>query len=146
MVPGRSGRENGCMETMPERPRVKERSRITTQDHERFIDRHRPVLLRYLDGTVPASAKQPDALGYVESVLTEWHELFDESELPDPDPVERTFWYALYQLEELAEMPAPHIDPYEKLMMEYLVEVRELLRNRQPLPEHRFIATRPDGT
>ena len=45
-----------------------------------------------------------------------------------------------------AELPGPHIDPYEQVLMENLVEVRELLRHRRPLPEHRFIATRPDGT
>ena len=134
------------MMATPEHPCIGERSRAETPDHERFVDRHRPVLLRYLDGTAPASAEEPDALGYVESVLTEWRELFDESKIGNPTPEERTFWYALYQLEELAELPTPHSDPYEKLLMENLVEVRELLRDQQPLPEHRFMATRPDGT
>ena len=134
------------MMATPEHPFIGERSRAETPDHQSFVDRHRPVLLRYLDGTAPASAEEPDALGYVESVLTEWCELFDESKMGNPTPEERTFWYALYQLEELAELPIPHSDPYEKLLMENLVEVRELLRNRQPLPEHRFMATRPDGT
>ncbi len=134
------------MATSPENPCIGERSQAATQDHERFIDRHRLVLLRYLDGTAPASAEEPDALGYVERVLMAWHKLFGKSELADPNPEERTFWYALYQLEELVELPGPHIDPYEKLLMENLVEVRELLRHRRPLPEHRFMATRPDGT
>jgi hypothetical protein len=116
-----------------------------TLRHERFIEHQRLVLLRYLDGTAPGSAEELDALGYVESVLTAWQEVFGRSELTDPSPEERTFWFALYQLEELVEMPDPYIDPYEKLLMENLVEVRELLRHRQSLPEHRFIATRPDG-
>ena len=136
------------MATSSESPDFGERNRARTPDHEQFLARHRPVLLRYLDGTAPAraSAEEPDALGYVERVLTEWHELFEDAELADPDPKERTFWYALYQLEELAELPGPHIDPFEKLLMENLVEVRELLRHQQPLPDHRFMATRPDGT
>lgn len=118
----------------------------TTQDHEQFVDRHRPLLLRYLDGKAPESAEEADALGYVDRVLDEWHELFDDSEPADAKPEERTFWYALYQLEELAELPGPHVDPFKKFMMENLVEVRELLRHRRPLPESRFLATRPDGT
>jgi hypothetical protein len=91
------------------------------------------------------STKELDVLGYVESVLTAWQEVFGKSELTDPSPEERTFWFALYQLEELVENPCPHIDPYEKHLMENLVEVRELLRHRRALPEHRFMATRPDG-
>jgi hypothetical protein len=136
-------RENALMATTTES--IEERNRTIRPDHERFVDRHRPVLLRYLDGTAPVSTEEPDALGYVERVLTEWRELFDESNIGEPTREERTFWYALYQLEELAELPSPHSDPYEELLLENLVEVRELLRNRQPLPEHRFMATRPDG-
>ena len=134
------------MSTSPNRPCIGERSEATTQDHERFIDRHRLVLLRYLDGTAPESADEPDTLGYVESVLTAWREAFGKSELADPSPEERTFWFTLYQLEELIEMSGFHIDPYEKFLMENLVEVRELLRRRRSLPGHRFMATRPDGT
>ena len=134
------------MSSSPNRPCIGERSEAITQDHERFIDRHRLVLLRYLDGTAPESADEPDTLGYVESVLTAWQDNFGQSELADPSPEERTFWFTLYQLEELIEMSDSHIDPYEKLLMENLVEVRELLRHRRTLPQHRFMATRPDGT
>jgi hypothetical protein len=134
------------MSTSPKKPSIGERNKVTAQGHERFIDRHRLVLLRYLEGTAPKSAEEPDALGYVESVLTAWQDVFGKSDLTDPSPEERTFWFALYQLEELVEMSGHHIDPYEKLLMENLAEVRELLRHRRSLPEHRFMATRPDGT
>ena len=134
------------MSTSPKKPSIGERNKVTAQGHERFIDRQRLVLLRYLEGTAPKSAEEPDALGYVESVLTAWQDVFGKSDLTDPGPEERTFWFALYQLEELVEMSGHHIDPYEKLLMENLVEARELLRHRRPLPEHRFMATRPDGT
>jgi hypothetical protein len=133
------------MSTLPNKPSIGERNKAITLGHERFIEHQRLVLLRYLDGTAPGSAKELDALGYVESVLTAWQEVFGKSELTEPSPEERTFWFALYQLEELVETPNPHIDPYEKLLMENLVEVRELLRHRRSLPEHRFMATRPDG-
>jgi hypothetical protein len=59
-------------------------------------------------------------------VLAEWQEVFGNSELTGPSQEERTFWFALYQLEELVETTAPHIDPYEKLLMVVLVEGREL--------------------
>lgn len=134
------------MPTSPKKPCIGERNKATAQEHERFIDRHRLNLLRYLDGTAPESAEEPDALAYVDSVLAAWQEVFGKSELAGPSLEERTFWFALYQLEELVENSGPHIDSYEKLLMENLVEVRELLRHRQPLPEHRFIASRPNGT
>lgn len=119
---------------------------MAAQDrHEQFIETNRLVLLTYLDRKIPANAKEPSALDYVESVLMQWHEHFGHVALEEPDARERTFWFALYQLEDLAEFPGPRIDPYEKIMMKNLVEVRELLRNRQPLPEKRFMATRPDG-
>lgn len=134
------------MSTSPNKPCIGERNEATNQGHERFIEHQRLVLLRYLEGAAPGSAEELDALGYVESVLRAWQEVFGRSELTDPSPEERTFWFALYQLEELVETSDPHIDPYEKLLMENLVEARELLRHRQSLPEHRFMATRPDGT
>lgn len=134
------------MSTSPKKPCVGERSEATTQGHERFIEHQRLVLLRYLDGTAPGSADELDALSYVESVLAEWQEVFGKSALTGPSPEERTFWFALYQLEELVETSGPHIDPYEKLLIEILVEGRELLRHRQPLPEQRLMATRPDGS
>ena len=121
------------------------RTSVAGNDHERFIDRHRLVLLGYLDGLSPASAGEPDVFDYVDSVLMEWHQLFDNSVLEIPTHEERTFWCALYQLEDLVEFPGPNIDPYEQIMMENLVAVRELLRHRRPLPEHRFMATRPNG-
>lgn len=134
------------MSTSPNKPCVGERREVTNQDHERFIEHQRLVLLRYLDGTAPGSAEELDSLSYVESVLAKWQEVFGKSALTGPSPEERTFWFALYQLEELVETCDPHIDAYEKLLMEILVESRELLRHRQPLPGHRLMATRPDGS
>ena len=134
------------MPTSPNKLCPGEHDKATATDHDRFIHRHRLNLLRYLDGTAPESTEEPDALAYIESVLAAWHEVFGESELKDPSLEERTFWFALYQLEDLVETTGPHIDPYEKYLLEILVEVRELLRHRRPLPEHRFMATRPDGS
>lgn len=113
--------------------------------YKRFLERHRSLLLRQLEDKAPARGRECEALEYVDSVLTEWHERFGDAALPTTDAVERTFWYALYQLEELAARPDARSDPYVQHMMEVLTEVRELLRHNQPLPECRFIATRPDG-
>lgn len=133
------------MVTREETRRSKQRRRAAQNRHEEFVDFHREILLSYLDGTVPTKAGELDALGYIEKVLTEWHEQFGHDEIADPDRREKTFWYALYQLEELVETCSPDINPYEAFLMQNLVEVREMLRNRQPLPGHRFMATRPDG-
>ena len=44
------------------KPCIGEQSEATTRDHERFIDCHRLVLLRYLNGMAPVSAEEPDGL------------------------------------------------------------------------------------
>ncbi len=134
------------MSPSPQKVRNRKRNEATTQNHDRFIQRHRSVLQRYVDGMAPASAAEPDALGYIESVLTEWQDVFGRSDLSDPSSEERVFWLALYLLEELAESPGSEIDPYERFLIENLIEARELLRHRRVLPEHRFTATRPNGT
>lgn len=122
------------------------RKEATDKDHERFIECHRLMLLRYLDGTAGRPDKESDALGYIDSVLEEWQEAFSRSELTGPSPQERTFWFALYLLEDLVENPGSNIEPYEKVMMENLIEARELLRGRQAIAEHGHMATRPNGT
>jgi hypothetical protein len=134
------------MPKLPDNRRAGERNDAIIHSHERFIERHRLILLRYLDGTAPQSVHEPDVLGYIESVLTEWQEVFGNSAQKVPSAKERTFWFALYLLEEIVESPGPHIDSYEKRLMGNLVEAREMLRRRQLLPLHRFMATRPDGT
>jgi len=131
---------------LPEDRRMELCSKTTDQEHERFIDRHRLTLRRYLDGTAGKSGKELDALGCIERVPEEWKELFGISELAEPSPEERTFWFALYLLEDLVELPCRNTDPYEKLMMENLIKARESLRHRQSIDEHDFMATRPNGT
>lgn len=139
------GRDNDSMPTSSESTAIGGSDRGVRREYERFLERHRPLLLAHLEGKEPVWGRESEALEYVDSVLTEWLEHFDEVALPEADAVERTFWYALYQLEELAERPDARSDPYVQHMMECLTEVRELLRHNQPLPECRFIASRPDG-
>ena len=133
------------MTTTNNSPCRKRHKRTAQKRHHEFIDLHRQILLSYLDGKLPANADDMGAFRYVEKVLKDWHEQFRNADIAGPDLQERTFWYALYQLEVLVETGCSHIDPYEAFLMQNLVEVRELLRDRQPLPEDRFMATRPDG-
>lgn len=115
-------------------------------DVRKYLEHHRSRLLKYLDGEAPATIDEPDAQAYINIVLDEWHERFGEAELPEPEPEERTFWFALYQLEELTEFSSVgQPDPYEAVLMKNLARVRELLRKWRPLPRE-FVATRPDGT
>ena len=112
-------------------------------DINSFLDRHRVRLLRYLDGVAPRSADEPGPLEYIHEVLDEWCTLFSGRKVRGPTSGERTFWFALYQMEELVEFPAHDpLDPYEAILMQHLATVRELLREGSELPD-RFYATRP---
>ena len=121
----------------------KERARRDMDDVEEFLQLHRQKLLRYLDGKAPAAPDDPGPMDYVDEVLDEWSKLFAGRVLAVPCLRERTFWFALYELEALVEDPVRgKPDPFEAVMLQNLAEVREILRNWQELPEIYF-ATRP---
>jgi len=110
---------------------------------EKFLEHYQPKLLSYLDGQIGNSADEPGPLEFIESVLENWSQLASKHKLSKPGERERTFWFALYQFEELVEMPASNqICPYEAILMQNLAEVRELLRTWSELPDG-FYATRP---
>lgn len=112
-------------------------------DVEAFLQRHRAKLLRYLDGKAPQSPDDPAPLEFVEQVLAEWSRAFAGRKIKVPCLRERTFWYALYQFEELVENPiSRHPCSYESVLLQNLAQVREILRNWGELPEN-FFATRP---
>ena len=103
----------------------------------------RSVALRYLDGNAPISPDGAGPTDYLRQVLDEWSRLSSGRELDGPCLRERTFWFALYELEALVEDPVRgKPDPFEAIMLQNLAEVREILRNWQELPEIYF-ATRP---
>jgi len=113
------------------------------EDANVFIDHYRPILLSYLDAENNRSKGQPGPLEFIDEVLNSWSKFAEDRVLREPSLQERTFWFALYQLEELVEYPAiEQLDPYEGILMQNLVEVRELLRNGGILPEG-FFASRP---
>jgi len=108
-----------------------------------FLEFHRSKLLTYLDGIAPESSKEPGPLEFVEQVLDEWSRFSEGRTLEAPCSRERTFWFALYQLEELVENPVQdERDPYVSILMHNLAHVRERLRDWRDLPEG-FYATRP---
>ncbi len=108
-----------------------------------FLHNHRPKLLRYLDGIAPQLPDEPGPMEYVEHVLDEWSRTFADRKLRGPCLKERTFWFALYQLEDLVENPIRgQLDPYERVLLENLAHVRELVGGWRELPET-FYATRP---
>jgi len=108
-----------------------------------FLQFHRLKLLTYLDGIAPDSPDDPSPQTYIDQVLNEWSRFSEGRELDSPSQWERTFWFALYQLEELIENPVNgDLDPFEGALMQNLAIVRELLRRRCALPDG-FHATRP---
>ena len=113
------------------------------EDPKEFIDHYRPLLLLYLDGKNGEHAELPGPLEFVEEVLDSWSDFARDRVLEEPSCEERTFWFALYQLEELVEYPPmENLDPYEGILMQNLAEVREHLRAGDALPDI-FFATRP---
>jgi hypothetical protein len=108
-----------------------------------FLHRHMPRLQQQIDGLVPHFRVPPDFIGYVEEVLEDWADVGLEARRSDYRPGERVFWYSLYLMEELAELPrsADH-DPYVASMRETLKEMRTCLARRADLPP-RFDVCRP---
>ena len=86
---------------------------------------------------------QSGPLEFIDEVLSSWSKFTDGRILREPNLQERTFWFALYQLEELVENPVTEqLDPYEGILMQQLAQVREILRAGGILPD-RFFASRP---
>ena len=106
------------------------------EDVNEFIEHYRPKLLSYLDANLNDSSEQSGPLEFVDAVLNSWSNFAEGRLLGEPSPEERTFWFALYQLEDLVEYPATRqLDPYEGILMQNLAKVRELLRDGGILPE-----------
>ena len=101
------------------------------------------MLLTRLDQVLSREIAESDTLEYVDRVLDEWSNFAVGRKLRHPDRKERTFWYALYQLEEIAEFPTPgQFDPFQEMLMKNLACVTQALRERGELPMQ-FFATRP---
>ncbi|HEY8540105.1 MAG TPA: hypothetical protein VIL28_14645 [Steroidobacteraceae bacterium] len=115
-----------------------------------FLAHYRDELLERLNGV--ESGKRPastfsDALQFVEEVIDAWERLPRKERRSRVRPWERTFWYALYQMEELSEFPRTSdekLHPFEGMLLKELALARQLLEARADLPRGKF-ASRPDG-
>jgi hypothetical protein len=108
-----------------------------------FLNRHLPRLQQHIATVAPSYRVPPSFIGYVEEVLDDWAEIGLPSRRQDYLPGERVFWYTLYLMEELAELPrAADRDPYVAIMRENLAEMGEHLAARADLPP-RFDVCRP---
>ena len=113
------------------------------EETQEFFDRYRPLLLAWLDADNSLGDAQSGPLDFIEEVLYSWSKFAQGRVLETPSPQERTFWFALYQFEELVENPVTaQLDPYEAILMQYLAAAREALRAGRGLPDGLF-ATRP---
>lgn len=112
------------------------------EDVDQFIEYYRPKLLSYLDAKSNDLSELPGPLEFIKEVLDCWSNFAEDRQLSIPSPAERTFWFALYQLEDLVEYPAMgQIEPYEGILLQNLAQVRELLRDGGILPDG-FFASR----
>jgi len=108
-----------------------------------FLKQYRQRLLRHLDANEKMPPNEPGALQFVDEVLDAWSRFSRNRQLAEPGDKERTFWFSLYQLEDLVENPVRgQVDPYEGILMQNLAMAREALRQWKKLPEGLY-ATRP---
>ena len=121
----------------------KKRLEEKSDDLDRFLKAHQVQLLTHLDDVNAGSTADSETLEYVDQVLVDWLNFADGRNLKSPDRKERTFWYALYELEEIAEFPVQtSIDPFKVILLKNLARVTEVLREWRELPVG-FFATRP---
>ena len=108
--------------------------------HQEFLKRRGKELIALIRN----DEREPETgLGFVDDVLDEWTERFGETRLSRPTSVERSFWFALYLLEEIDETPGKNCTYSEKQKSD-LQLMAVVLRNNAALPEGCW-ATRPDG-
>ena len=112
-------------------------------DIDKFLKKRQRKLLKHLDRVKASGEADWQAFEFVNRVLDEWSYFAGRRKLREPDWKERTFWYALYQLEEIAEFPPQSpLDPFQVMLLQNLGRITEVLREGGELPAE-FFATRP---
>jgi hypothetical protein len=116
---------------------------------DNFLRRYRDELLGRLNGVESGKLRTsgaPDSLQFVDEVIEAWEQLPVKARRSRVRPGERTFWYTLYKMEELAEFPSAseQLHPFEAMLLKELLLARQWLEARAELPQGRY-ASRPDG-
>lgn len=110
---------------------------------DRFIEHHRKPLIRYLEYRRDIPSIGEEALKFIDQVLDDWDSKLGVRDLPPQDRHEMTFWYSLYRLEVLAELPDDQpLMPFELMMFDVAEDCLSLLSHQQALPGV-YYATRP---
>ena len=108
-----------------------------------YLKRHQAALVNLIrDGTRSSET----GIAFVEQVLNEWSEHFAQLPLEEATLEERSFWYALYLMEQVAEdaaYGAPECRYISEMKAE-LLEMATLLEDSSDIPEGCW-ATRPNG-
>lgn len=106
-----------------------------------FFNRHRAQLQHFLDDENRIQFNQQRIISFVDRVLEDWDTLHHW--VPAYSREEMTFWFSLYKLESVAEIPQDQpLLPFEEMMLELMRDCRECLRQKKALPEKLF-ASRP---
>ncbi|RUO28803.1 hypothetical protein CWE12_10850 [Aliidiomarina sedimenti] len=115
-------------------------------DYQCFMNEQRLRLLTLLDASYHPQGGYQSVLAELNRLCEDWCDRFAGMTLPTCSGEERTFWFALIQLEELLVSYGYALrSDWEDIQLNVLNEVRELLRAGLPLREGYF-ASRPNGS
>lgn len=115
-----------------------------------FLEHYRAQLLGRLEGfdfkTQRTCDDNASSRRFVDQVIDAWSLLPGSARRSPLRAGERAFWYALYTMEDLTELPVGGevLDPFEGLLLNELAQARCLLEARAELPHGKF-ASRPNG-
>lgn len=123
--------------------RVNNDKAANDNSYKGYLKRHQAALVNLIrDGNHSSET----GIAFVEQVLNEWSEHFAQLPLEEATPEERSFWYTLYLMEQVAEdasYGAPECSYIAEMKAE-LLEMATLLEDCSDIPEGCW-ATRPNG-
>lgn len=115
------------------------------EDYQIFMAQQREHLLKLMDNEYLPGQQYQQELEELERVCELWSYHFSDMPLPPCSAQERTFWFALMQLEELLTSYGYALrSEWETILQRAVEDVRERLRAQQPLQDGYF-ACRPNG-
>lgn len=115
-----------------------------------FIEANSFALLALLGRRSKGDLTLAASLAFVEDVLDDFSNQYGGVKLPEPSPMERTFWSTLYELEEATEASiciaanprhSADVRPFLKMIDQNLIELEHALKHNHA--QEKFFATRP---